>query len=140
MKAEGLTFDVLLTSRLSRAIKTMWLATEQMGLMWLPAHKHWRLNERHYGALQGSNKAEAVKKYGETQVKQWRRGYATSPPRVERNSPDFPGADTRSAGGPHSALQRGMSLKDVLSRQMQHWNTDSLPTYERAEHRVLAAQ
>src|SRR5262249_36947996 len=86
MKAEGLSFGVLVRSLLRPAIKTMWLAVEPMDLMWLPTHKNWRLNERHYGALQGSNKAEAVKKFGEAQVKEWRRSYATPPPAVDLDS------------------------------------------------------
>jgi 2,3-bisphosphoglycerate-dependent phosphoglycerate mutase len=139
MKAEGLSFDVVFTSLLSRAVKTMWLATEQMDLMWLPTRKDWRLNERHYGALQGSNKAEAVKKYGEAQVKQWRRGYATPPPPVETNSPDFPGTDPRYAGVPQRELPRGESLRDVLGRVMPYWDEAIVPQLKDGKRVLIVA-
>jgi 2,3-bisphosphoglycerate-dependent phosphoglycerate mutase len=127
MADAGLTFDLAFTSVLSRAIKTLWLSLEAMNLMWLPVHKHWRLNERHYGALQGSNKADAVKKFGEAQVKQWRRGYATPPPPVDTNSPDYPRADPRYAGVADADLPRGESLKDVLERVLPYWRETVLP-------------
>jgi 2,3-bisphosphoglycerate-dependent phosphoglycerate mutase len=127
MAEADLSFDVIFTSVLSRAIKTMWLSVEVMDLMWLPVHKHWRLNERHYGALQGSNKAEAVKKYGEAQVKQWRRGYATRPPLVDTSSPDYPKSDPRYADVPEGDLPRGESLRDVLERALPYWRETIVP-------------
>jgi 2,3-bisphosphoglycerate-dependent phosphoglycerate mutase len=122
MVEAGLNFDLAFTSLLSRAIKTLWLSLEAMDLMWIPVHKHWRLNERHYGALQGSDKAKAVQKFGEAQVKQWRRSYATPPPPVDVQSMDFPGNDPRYAGVAESELPRGESLKDVLARVLPYWN------------------
>jgi 2,3-bisphosphoglycerate-dependent phosphoglycerate mutase len=139
MKAERLTFDVLFTSLLSRAIKTMWLAIEPMDLMWLPTHKNWRLNERHYGALQGSNKAEAVKRFGEAQVKEWRRGYATPPPPVDLGSSDYPGADRRYANVPKSDLPRGESLKDVLARVMPYWDDAIIPQLKDGKRVLIVA-
>jgi 2,3-bisphosphoglycerate-dependent phosphoglycerate mutase len=139
MKAEGLDFDVIFTSLLSRAIKTMWLAIEPMDLMWLPTHKHWRLNERHYGALQGKNKAEAVQKFGEAQVKQWRRGYATPPPPVDLDSPDYPGADRRYADVPQADLPRGESLKAVLARVLPYWNDAVIPQLKDGKRVLIVA-
>ena len=139
MKAEGFTFDVLFTSLLRRAIKTMWLAIEPMDLMWLPTRKNWRLNERHYGALQGSNKADAVKKFGEAQVKEWRRGYATPPPPVDLDSADYPGADPRYANVPKADLPRGESLKDVLARVMPYWNDAIVPQLKDGKRVLIVA-
>src|SRR6185437_5451330 len=106
MTEAGLNFDLAFTSLLSRAIKTLWLSLEAMDRMWIPVTNHWRLNERHYGALQGSNKADAVKKFGEAQLKAWRRGYATPPPPVSTDSPDYPGNDPRYATVNPSDLPR----------------------------------
>ena len=139
MAEAGLSFDIIFTSVLSRAIKTLWLSVEAMDLMWLPVHKHWRLNERHYGALQGSNKAEAVKKYGEAQVKEWRRGYATPPPLVDTTSADYPKADPRYAGVPESDLPRGESLKDVLERVMPYWRGTILPQLRDGKRVLIVA-
>jgi 2,3-bisphosphoglycerate-dependent phosphoglycerate mutase len=139
MSEAGLSFDVIFTSMLSRAIKTLWLSVEAMDLMWLPVHKHWRLNERHYGALQGSNKAEAVKKYGEAQVKEWRRGYATPPPLVDTNSPDYPKSDPRYADVPESDLPRGESLKDVLERVLPYWRGSILPQLREGKRVLIVA-
>src|SRR4051812_32453210 len=97
MSGAGLNFDLAFTSLLSRAIKTLWLSLESMDRIWIPVTNDWRLNERHYGALQGSNKAEAVQKFGEAQVKEWRRGYAPPPPSADTNSADYPGNDPRYA-------------------------------------------
>jgi 2,3-bisphosphoglycerate-dependent phosphoglycerate mutase len=135
----GLSFDVIFTSVLSRAIKTLWLSVEVMDLMWLPVLKHWRLNERHYGALQGSNKAEAVKKYGEAQVKQWRRGYATPPPLVDTSSPDYPKSDPRYANVPEADLPRGESLKDVLERVLPYWHGTILPQLREGKRVLIVA-
>ena len=139
MAEAGLSFDVIFTSVLSRAIKTLWLSVEAMDLMWLPVHKHWRLNERHYGALQGSNKAEAVKKYGEAQVKEWRRGYATPPPLVDTDSPDYPKSDPRYAGVPEGDLPRGESLKDVLERVLPYWRGTILPQLREGKRVLIVA-
>jgi 2,3-bisphosphoglycerate-dependent phosphoglycerate mutase len=138
LKQDGFEFDVAHTSLLKRAIQTLNLAEEEMDLLWLPVFKHWRLNERHYGALQGSNKIEAVQKFGEAQVKVWRRSYATPPPPVELSSPDYPGHDRRYAGVPQADLPRSESLKDVLGRVMPYWEEAILPDLK-AGKRVLVA-
>ena len=94
---QGITFDVAFTSVLKRAIRTLWIVLDTMDLMWIPVHRSWRLNERHYGALQGLNKAETAAQYGEDQVKLWRRGYDIRPPALEISDPRFPGHDRRYA-------------------------------------------
>jgi 2,3-bisphosphoglycerate-dependent phosphoglycerate mutase len=138
MAAAGIELDLCFTSLQSRAIKTLWLALEEMDRMYLPVAKHWRLNERHYGILQGKNKKEAVAQYGEEQVKIWRRSYATPPPPVDVTSPDYPKADKRYAGVPEAEMPRGESLKDVLARVMPYWEGTILPELE-AGRRVLIA-
>ncbi len=127
MSESELEFSCVFTSMLSRAIKTLWLSLETMDRMWLPVENHWRLNERHYGTLQGMNKAQAVKEFGEAQVKEWRRGYATPPPPVDISSPDFPGNDSRYAHVGAADLPRGESLKDVLARVLPYWNETIAP-------------
>jgi 2,3-bisphosphoglycerate-dependent phosphoglycerate mutase len=138
MRKDGFTFDIAFTSLQSRAIKTLWLALEEMDQMWIPVTKDWHLNERHYGALQGKNKIEAVDKFGEAQVHQWRRGYATPPPPVERNDPDFPGHDARYRAVPADELPRSESLKDVSARVLPYWEREIVPLI-RAKKRVLIA-
>lgn len=139
LAAAGLTFDLCYTSLLARAIKTLWLALEEMDLMWLPVTKHWRLNERHYGELQGQNKKEAVAKFGESQVKIWRRSYATPPPPVGLDSPEYPRSDPRYAQLPESDLPRSESLKDVLGRVMPYWEESILPELERGRRVLISA-
>src|SRR5512137_78786 len=101
---EGYVFDIAFTSVLKRAIKTLWIVLEEMDLMWIPVHNNWRLNERHYGALQGLNKAETVERFGEAQVKLWRRSYDVPPPPLSRDDPRWPGHDRRYAGLPESEV------------------------------------
>jgi len=139
MKAGGLVFNATHTSVLSRAIKTLWLALEEMDLMWLPVTKHWRLNERHYGRLQGANKKEAVAKFGEAQVKIWRRSYATPPPPVDVDSPEYPKSDPRYAGLSAADLPRSESLKDVLARVMPYWEGTILPELKSGKRLLIAA-
>ena len=139
LRAAGFAFDLAFTSVLRRAIKTLWLSLEEMDRMWIPVRNHWRLNERHYGALQGKNKAEAVKEFGEAQVNEWRRSYATPPPPADINDPlDYPKSDPRYAHLTKAELPRGESLKDVLARVMPYWN-DSIVPELRAGKRVLVA-
>ena len=95
LKAEGYTFDVAYTSVLKRAIRTLWIVLDEMDLMWIPVYRSWRLNERHYGALQGLNKAETAAKFGEAQVKIWRRSYDIPPPALTPDDERFPGHDPR---------------------------------------------
>ncbi|HCU21498.1 MAG TPA: phosphoglyceromutase, partial [Candidatus Atribacteria bacterium] len=95
LKEQGFTFDIAFTSVLKRAIRTLWIVLDEMDLMWIPVEKSWRLNERHYGALQGLNKAETAAKFGEEQVKIWRRSYDIQPPALEKSDSRFPGKDPR---------------------------------------------
>lgn len=118
----GFTFDLAYTSVLKRAIRTLWIVLDDMDLMWIPVHRDWRLNERHYGALQGLNKAETAAKYGDEQVKIWRRSYATPPPPVGRNDDRFPGADPRYAGVAPAELPLTESLADTVTRFLPAWH------------------
>ncbi|NIP46395.1 MAG: 2,3-bisphosphoglycerate-dependent phosphoglycerate mutase, partial [Gammaproteobacteria bacterium] len=97
LKEQGFVFDVAYTSVLKRAIRTLWIVLDELDLMWIPVHRSWRLNERHYGALQGLNKAETAAEYGEQQVLLWRRSYDTPPPRLDEDDARFPGSDPRYA-------------------------------------------
>ncbi|MGB8601317.1 MAG: 2,3-diphosphoglycerate-dependent phosphoglycerate mutase [Rhizomicrobium sp.] len=136
---EGFSFDIAYTSLLTRAIHTLYLAEEEMGCLWLPVKKHWRLNERHYGALQGQNKLEAVEKFGDEQVKIWRRSYDVPPPPVETSSPDYPRADRRYAEVAEKDLPRSESLKDVLARVMPFWEEFVLPDLKAGKRVLIAA-
>src|ERR1700743_2761950 len=139
MAAGGLPFDIDYTSPLQRAIKTLWLSLEEMDRMWLPVTKHWRLNERHYGQLQGQNKKEAVAEFGEEQVKIWRRSYAVPPPPVDLDSPEYPKNDPRYAGLSANDLPRSESLKDVLARVMPYWDATILPQLKAGKRVLIAA-
>ncbi|HEX3811035.1 MAG TPA: 2,3-diphosphoglycerate-dependent phosphoglycerate mutase [Rhizomicrobium sp.] len=139
MAQDGFAFDVAHTSVLRRAIKTLWLGLEEMDRMWIPVHNHWRLNERHYGALQGSDKKEAVAKFGEAQVHEWRRSYDIAPPPVDTSSPDYPKSDPRYASLSDAELPRGESLKDVLSRVMPYWEKTIVPELRAGKKIIIAA-
>src|ERR1043165_3258891 len=121
LKAGGFQFDVAYTSVLKRAIRTLWTVLDEMDLMWIPVHRSWRLNERHYGALQGLNKAETAAKFGEDQVLAWRRSYDTPPPPLDRSDPRFPGADPRYAGLDAAELPLTECLKDTVARVTPFW-------------------
>jgi 2,3-bisphosphoglycerate-dependent phosphoglycerate mutase len=138
LKAQGLDFDVAYTSVLKRAIRTLWIVLDEMDLMWLPVHNSWRLNERHYGALQGLNKAETASKFGEAQVKVWRRSYDTPPPALEKSDSRYPGHDPRYAGLSPEELPVTESLKDTVARFLPFWH-DTLAPAVRAGRRVLVA-
>jgi 2,3-bisphosphoglycerate-dependent phosphoglycerate mutase len=138
LHAAGFAFDVSYTSVLKRAIKTLWLALEQMDQMWVPVVNEWRLNERHYGALQGLNKAETAARFGEQQVLVWRRSYDTPPPPVDLDDPRHPRHDPRYAGLPPDTLPRTESLKDTIARVLPWWNEIVVPAV-RAGRRVLLA-
>jgi len=139
MREAGFKFDLAFTSLQTRAIKTLWLALEEMDQMWIPEKKHWRLNERHYGALQGSNKQEAVEKFGAEQVHLWRRSYDVPPPPVTPDSPDYPKFDPRYAGVPEADLPRGECLKDVLVRVLPYWNEAIVPELKAGKTVLVAA-
>jgi 2,3-bisphosphoglycerate-dependent phosphoglycerate mutase len=134
----GLTFDVAYTSVLKRAIRTLWIVQDGMDLMWVPVHRSWRLNERHYGALQGLNKAETAQKYGDEQVKVWRRSYAIPPPPLDRVDARFPGRDPRYAEVDPALLPVAESLQDTVERFLPYWHETIAPAV-RAGKRVLIA-
>ena len=138
LAAGGYTFDVAYTSVLKRAIKTLWIVLEDMDLMWVPEHRHWRLNERHYGALQGLNKAETAARHGEAQVKAWRRSYSVPPPPLAPDDERHPSRDPRYAGVPPSELPLTESLKDTVARFLPYWKGTIAPAV-RSGTRVLIA-
>ncbi len=136
LKEEGLSFDVAYTSLLKRAVRTLWLVQEEMDLFWLPVFKTWRLNERHYGALQGLNKAQTAEKYGEEQVFLWRRSFDTPPPALEPDDERFPGNDLRYASLAQDTVPRCESLKLTIERTMPYW-FDTIEPMIRSGKRVL---
>ena len=138
LRAAGLTFGVAFTSVLKRAIRTLWIVLDEMDLMWLPVQRHWRLNERHYGALQGLNKAETAAKYGDAQVKIWRRSYDVPPPPLDPSDERFPGKDRRYAGLSDAELPRTECLKDTVARFLPYWH-DTIAPVIRSGRRVLIA-
>ncbi len=135
LKSEGYEFDLAFTSVLKRAIRTLWLALAELDRLWLPEEKSWRLNERHYGALQGLNKAEMAAKYGEEQVLAWRRSNDTPPPPLSREDPRHEGKDPRYAGVPVPLAE---CLKDTVERVVPYWESALAPAV-RAGRRVLVA-
>ena len=139
LKAEGFAFDLAFTSMLRRAIKTLWLALEELDRMWIPVEHSWRLNERHYGALQGLNKAETAAKFGEAQVLLWRRSYATPPPALDKDDPRLPGADPRYAAIDPAELPLTECLKDTVARVLPYWNTSIAPAVRAGKQVVIAA-
>ncbi|OGA36178.1 MAG: phosphoglyceromutase, partial [Betaproteobacteria bacterium RIFCSPLOWO2_12_FULL_62_13b] len=138
MRAAGFVFDLAHTSVLKRAIKTLWLALEGMDLMWIPVLHSWRLNERHYGALQGLNKAETAAKFGDEQVLAWRRSYDAPPPALSRDDARYPGSDPRYRGLTTSQMPLSECLKDTVARVLPYWNQAIAPDI-RAGKRVLIA-
>jgi 2,3-bisphosphoglycerate-dependent phosphoglycerate mutase len=139
LAAEGYAFDVVYTSLLKRAIKTMWLALEEMNQMWLPVHRDWRLNERHYGALQGLNKAETAAKHGDEQVLIWRRSYDTPPPALTRDDPHWPGNDRRYADLQPDQIPLSECLKDTVMRFLPAWEDTIAPALQRDEKVLIVA-
>ena len=124
LKELGLTFDVAYTSYQKRAIKTLNLFLEELDLLWIPVYKSWRLNERHYGALQGLNKAETAEKYGDEQVHIWRRSFDVAPPQVDKNSDMYPGNIDRYKDIPEEEIPTGESLKLTIDRVLPYWESD----------------
>ena len=127
LKEEGYTFDLAFTSLLKRSIRTLWIALDRMDLMWLPVVKSWRLNERHYGALQGLNKADTAAKYGDEQVLIWRRSYATRPPELDRSDERWPGHDRRYREIPEADMPLTECLKDTVGRVLPFWHEAIVP-------------
>jgi 2,3-bisphosphoglycerate-dependent phosphoglycerate mutase len=139
MKAEGLVFDVAYTSVLKRAIRTLWIALDEMDLMWIPVINSWRLNERHYGALQGLNKAETAAKHGEDQVKVWRRSYSIPPPALEESDPRYPGHDPRYAGMAKEDVPKTESLELTVKRFLPYWHSNIAPAIKSGKRVLIAA-
>ncbi|HSV94127.1 MAG TPA: 2,3-diphosphoglycerate-dependent phosphoglycerate mutase [Desulfobacterales bacterium] len=139
LKQEGYAFDVAFTSVLSRAIKTLWLALEQLDRMWIPVHLSWRLNERHYGALQGLNKAETAERHGMEQVLLWRRSYDIRPPALTPDDPRFPGGDPRYAGLGAAELPLTECLKDTVARFLPYWHETIAPAVAAGRRVIIAA-
>ena len=139
LKDGGFTFDVAYTSVLKRAIRTLWVVLDDMDLMWIPVQRDWRLNERHYGALQGLNKAETAAKYGDDQVKIWRRSYATPPPALTQDDPRFPGLDARYANLSGSELPLTESLADTVARFLPAWHGAIAPLVASGQKVIVAA-
>ena len=136
---EGFVFDVAFTSVLRRAIKTLWLALEEMDLMWLPIHNSWRLNERHYGALQGLNKAETAEKHGMEQVKIWRRSYDIRPPALTKDDERYPGKDPRYAHLNPDEVPQTEALKDTVARFLPYWHETIAPAVREGRRVIIAA-
>jgi 2,3-bisphosphoglycerate-dependent phosphoglycerate mutase len=139
LKAEGIDFDVAFTSVLKRAIRTLWITLDEMDLMWLPVERTWRLNERHYGALQGLNKTQTVEKHGAEQVKVWRRSYDIPPPPLDQNDPQHPRFDRRYEGVPAGEMPSAESLKDTLARVLPFWNARIAPELASGRNVLVAA-
>ncbi len=127
LKKDRFSFDLAFTSVLKRAIRTLWIVLDKMDLMWLPVINSWRLNERHYGALQGLNKTETVQKYGDEQVHLWRRGYAIQPPALEKSDPRHPGREPMYKNLDDKDLPLTESLKDVVERFLPYWQEAIVP-------------
>lgn len=139
LKKEGYIFDIAYTSVLKRAIRTLWIVLDEMDLMWIPVINNWRLNERHYGALQGLNKAEMAAKYGEQQVQIWRRSYDVQPPPLEKNDPRYPGNDPRYAILKENEIPLCESLKDTVARVVPFWHESIAPTIKAGKRVLISA-
>ncbi len=139
LKEGGYRFDVAFTSVLKRAIRTLWITLDQMDLMWVPVQRDWRLNERHYGALQGLNKAETAAKYGDAQVKIWRRSYDIRPPALEETDSRYPGKDPRYHGLSKQELPLTECLKDTVERVLPAWDQVIAPSIRSGKQVLIAA-
>jgi 2,3-bisphosphoglycerate-dependent phosphoglycerate mutase len=137
--AAGFTFDMTFTSVLKRAIRTWWIVLDVMDLLWLPVERSWRLNERHYGALQGLNKAETAAQFGNDQVKVWRRSYDIPPPPLDESDERFPGRDRRYAGLSPAELPRTECLKDTVARFLPYWHEAIAPAIRSGQRVLIAA-
>jgi 2,3-bisphosphoglycerate-dependent phosphoglycerate mutase len=139
MRDAGFAFDLAYTSVLKRAIKTLWTALEEMDRMWIPIQHSWRLNERHYGALQGLNKAETAAEFGEDQVKVWRRSYDTPPPALPEGDPRLESANPRYANLKSGEFPRTECLKDTVARFLPLWHDTIAPTVKAGKSVIIAA-
>lgn len=139
LKKEGYDFDIAFTSVLKRAIRTLWSVLDEMDLMWIPVHNSWRLNERHYGALQGLNKSETAAKYGEEQVLIWRRSYDIRPPELEKDDPRYSGKDPRYRGMAEGDIPTSECLKDTVARFLPYWHDTIAPAVRSGGNVIVAA-
>ena len=139
LKAERFSFDVAFSSVLKRAIRTLWITLDVMDLMWIPVEHSWRLNERHYGALQGLNKAETAAKYGEDQVLLWRRSYDVPPPALAESDPHYPGRDPRYRGLSASEIPVSECLKDTVARFIPYWRQTIVPAIRSGQKTIIVA-
>jgi 2,3-bisphosphoglycerate-dependent phosphoglycerate mutase len=139
LRTEGFTFDVAFTSVLKRAIRTLWITLDRMDLMWIPVHHSWRLNERHYGALQGLDKAETAAKFGDDQVKVWRRSYSVPPPALETSDPRWPGTDPRYRDLDPADVPTTECLADTVARFVPYWEKEIVPVVAAGKRVIIAA-
>ena len=139
LKQEGFVFDVAYTSVLKRAIRTLWIVLDEIDQMWIPVIRSWRLNERHYGALQGLNKAETAARHGEAQTQLWRRSYDVPPPPLTPDDPRFPGRDPRYATLTPQELPLTECLKDTVNRFLPYWHETIAPAVSRGERVLVTA-
>jgi 2,3-bisphosphoglycerate-dependent phosphoglycerate mutase len=139
MKAEGFSFDVAYVSVLRRALTTLWLALDEMDALWIPVEKSWRLNERHYGDLQGLNKAETAAKFGDEQVLVWRRSYDIPPPPLDKSDERWPGHDPRYKDLPEADLPVTECLKDTVARFLPYWHETIAPVVRSGKKVIIAA-
>lgn len=139
LKEENYTFDIAFTSVLKRAIRTLWIALEELDLMWIPVYRSWRLNEKHYGALQGLNKSETAKKYGEEQVLLWRRGYAVQPASLEKSDNRHPMHDPRYKDLNDKDIPATESLKDTVTRFLPYWHDTIAPIVKSGQRTLISA-
>ncbi|MFH0764721.1 MAG: 2,3-diphosphoglycerate-dependent phosphoglycerate mutase [Candidatus Omnitrophota bacterium] len=139
LKKEGFVFDIAFTSVLKRAVRTLWITLDEMDLMWIPVYNSWRLNERHYGALQGLNKSEMAAKYGEEQVLIWRRSYDVPPPALEKNDPRSPASDPRYKDLKNNEIPLTECLKDTVARFLPYWHETVAPVVKSGKRVIIAA-
>jgi 2,3-bisphosphoglycerate-dependent phosphoglycerate mutase len=139
LKKEGFAFDLAYTSVLKRAIRTLWSVLDEMDLMWIPVYNSWRLNERHYGGLQGLNKSEMASKYGEEQVLVWRRSYDIRPPDLEKTDERYPGKDRRYANMDLKDVPVAECLKDTVARFLPYWHEEIAPAIKSGKRVIIAA-
>ena len=139
LKEKGYIFDVAFTSVLKRAIRTLWIVLDEMDLMWIPVYRSWRLNERHYGALQGLNKAETAAKYSEEQVLTWRRSYDVRPPSLEKTDERYPGNDPIYRGLAKEDIPLTECLKDTVERFLPYWHEVLAPTIKSGKRVIISA-
>lgn len=139
LKDENYTFDMAFTSVLKRAIRTLWIVLDQMDLMWIPVQRSWRLNERHYGALQGLNKTETARKYGEQQVHIWRRSYDIRPPLLSKDDPRSPASDPRYGDLSDNELPMTECLKDTVERFLPYWHDNIAPVLLSGKKIIVSA-